>query len=260
MPTIAVGDIHGNLLALNHLLAQIVPRLRPEDTLVFLGDYIDRGPDSCGCVERIIRLKVEARFSVVTLLGNHEQWMLKSLRDPTCHSWIVGMEAFETIASYSADAAADLRAALEQAGLRLITEKITLPYHVFFDLLPLDHLRFFQQLELFHRTADVICVRAGVDLGGQLISQDPEIFVWGPDGFPDEYRGKDWVVYGHRNNTVEDSNGWPQPSVRVNRTYGIDTIAKGVLTAMRFPDTRIFQSRRYSVSNLRNELKRNERH
>jgi serine/threonine protein phosphatase 1 len=72
MATVAIGDIHGNLKPLEDLLSEVLPVLRPEDTLVFLGDYIDRGPDSRGCVERILRLKEQAAFSVVTLLGNHE--------------------------------------------------------------------------------------------------------------------------------------------------------------------------------------------
>jgi diadenosine tetraphosphatase ApaH/serine/threonine PP2A family protein phosphatase len=217
---------------------------RPEDTLVFLGDYIDRGPDTRGCVDRIMRLKAGADFAVVTLLGNHEQWMLKSLADPKSHSWVIGMEAFDTIESYSQHAARVLRSALEQAGIRLVTGKVSLPYHVFFDLMPPDHLKFFQQLDLFYRTPDVICVHAGVDLEGRLASEDSNIFTWGTGGFPDEYRGEQPVVYGHWNNTGEDENGLPRPLVRQNRTYGIDTIAKGVLTAMRFPDTKIFQSKR----------------
>ena len=45
MATVAIGDIHGNLGPLEDLLSQVVPEMRPEDTLVFLGDYIDRGPD-----------------------------------------------------------------------------------------------------------------------------------------------------------------------------------------------------------------------
>jgi len=112
--------------------------------------------------------------------------------------------------------------------------------------LPADHLRFFQQLELFHRTPDVICVHAGIDLAGRLVSEDPNIFTWGTGGFPDEYCGEESVVYGHWNDTGEDEDGLPRPCVRQNRTYGIDTIAKGVLTAMRFPDTKIFQSKRRS--------------
>jgi predicted MPP superfamily phosphohydrolase len=126
MATVAIGDIHGNLAALQDLLPKVLARVGPQDTLVFLGDYIDRGAHSRGCLERIIGLKDEAPCPVVTLIGNHEDWMLKSLRDFTSHSWILGMEAFETIASYSVDAAANLRQELERAGSCLITERVRL--------------------------------------------------------------------------------------------------------------------------------------
>ena len=66
MSLIAVGDIHGNISALDDLLNTISTELSPEDTLVFLGDYIDRGPNVRECVDRIIDLKATARFSVVT--------------------------------------------------------------------------------------------------------------------------------------------------------------------------------------------------
>ena len=60
MSTYAIGDIHGNLEALDSLLAQIEPELKTEDTVVLLGDYIDRGPNSKGCIERILQLRAAA--------------------------------------------------------------------------------------------------------------------------------------------------------------------------------------------------------
>ena len=243
MATIAIGDIHGNRGALEDLLAKLVPTLARSDVLVFLGDYIDRGLDSRGCVDRILDVRKEAPCPVVTLLGNHEQWMLRTHNDPASHSWILGMEAFETIASYSAEAAAHLRAEVENAGLRLFTEKVRLPYEVFFDHMPRSHLAFFRELKPFHQTDDVICVHGGVDLHGAAPNlQDPELLIWGPAGFPDGYRGPRSIVYGHWNNSAMDDSGWPCPRVLSNGTFGIDTISKGVLTAMRFPDGKIFQS------------------
>jgi len=57
MATVAIGDIHGNLSALEELLAKIMPTMGQDDVLVFLGDYIDRGPDTRGCLERLVRLR-----------------------------------------------------------------------------------------------------------------------------------------------------------------------------------------------------------
>jgi serine/threonine protein phosphatase 1 len=70
--TFAIGDIHGCLAALDALLDAIRPQ--PEDTLVTLGDYVDRGPDSRGVLERLIEL--QGRCRLVPLLGNHDEMML----------------------------------------------------------------------------------------------------------------------------------------------------------------------------------------
>jgi serine/threonine protein phosphatase 1 len=70
--TIAIGDIHGHSVALVALLAAVEPQ--PCDTLIFLGDYVDRGPDSCGVLNQLIELS--KRFQVVALMGNHEESML----------------------------------------------------------------------------------------------------------------------------------------------------------------------------------------
>jgi serine/threonine protein phosphatase 1 len=239
--TIAIGDIHGNLPALESLLAEVLPELQPGDHLVFLGDYIDRGPDSRGCVERIVRLRDEAPFRVVTLMGNHEQWMLKSLQDSTRHSWILGMEAFDTIESYSPEAAAILRDAIGELGTRIITDHPRLPYEAFFDAMPRPHLEFFEALEVWHRTPDVLCVHGGFDSSsGPVESQRPDDLIWGTDSFPDAYDGDERVVYGHWGNAVLEG-GRPRPRI-VNNTFGIDTLAHGVLTALRFPDERVLQS------------------
>ena len=70
--TIAIGDIHGYTAALNALLGAIDPR--PDDTFVMLGDYVDRGPDSRGVIDRLIALQERCRL--VPLLGNHDELLL----------------------------------------------------------------------------------------------------------------------------------------------------------------------------------------
>ena len=74
MATFVIEDIHGNLSSLNNLLSKVLTELGSEDTLVFLGDYIDRGPDSRRCVDRVIEVQNESPFPVVALCGNHEDW------------------------------------------------------------------------------------------------------------------------------------------------------------------------------------------
>jgi serine/threonine protein phosphatase 1 len=77
--TIAIGDIHGCLAALATLIEAIAPG--PEDTVVTLGDYIDRGPHSRGVLDRLIALARRCRL--VPLLGNHEELLLDTLHDIT---------------------------------------------------------------------------------------------------------------------------------------------------------------------------------
>ena len=71
----AIGDIHGELEKLDELLALLT--IEPGDKLIFLGDYIDRGPDSPGVIERLIELR--ERHDCVFLLGNHESMFLDFL-------------------------------------------------------------------------------------------------------------------------------------------------------------------------------------
>jgi serine/threonine protein phosphatase 1 len=93
--TIAVGDIHGCSAALAALLDAV--RLGPADTVVALGDYIDRGPDSRGVLERLLAL--EGRCRLVPLLGNHEELLIAAARDRTAaRSWLTlgGVEALRS--------------------------------------------------------------------------------------------------------------------------------------------------------------------
>ena len=70
--TIAIGDVHGCLAALRALLAAIDPQ--PDDTVVTMGDYVDRGPDSPGVLEELIALGSRCRLA--PLLGNHDEMLL----------------------------------------------------------------------------------------------------------------------------------------------------------------------------------------
>jgi serine/threonine protein phosphatase 1 len=243
MATIAIGDIHGNRKALQNLLEKLLPEMESGDELVFLGDYIDRGPDTFGCIETILKLQNELDSSVICLMGNHEDWMLRSYRDPEKHSWIVGMEAFETISSYSPDVADQIRSEIELSGIRIITEKLELQYHLFFDALPKVHLDFFLNLKLFYENEHGIFVHGGLDpVVESMREQDRESLLWGKDGFPEDYRGELPIVYGHSNDFIKRNDGSPLPRITNGKTFGIDTISSGVLTAIRLPDYRIFQS------------------
>lgn len=247
MATIAVGDIHGNLPALQDLLAQLQPELNDGDVVVFLGDYIDRGPDSRACIDSLLEFKQSTRAEVVCLRGNHEDWMLRTRGNYRRHSWLFGMDALVTVRSYSTDAAQTIRDAMAAAGAELVTGDVELPYGAFFDIVPPAHHAFFDTLALSIQTHDCICSHGGVDTRiAALRDQPAESLIWGGGTFPLGYAGERLLIYGHRNNANVDAQGRPQPAIYGN-TIGIDTISHGVLTAIRMPDARVFQSARYQL-------------
>jgi serine/threonine protein phosphatase 1 len=93
--TIALGDIHGCSSALDALIDAVVPG--PEDTIVGLGDYINRGPDSRGVLNRLIAL---GRYCcLVPLLGNHDQMLLEAWTGTHPTTWL-GMGGIATLQSY----------------------------------------------------------------------------------------------------------------------------------------------------------------
>lgn len=98
---LVIGDIHGCLTALNTLLAEV--GLQPEDTLVTLGDYCDRGPDTKGVLDRLIALR--ASHHLVALRGNHDAMLLAARQDfAEAFAWkqVGGMETLDSYGSLTA--------------------------------------------------------------------------------------------------------------------------------------------------------------
>ena len=79
MRILAIGDIHGCTIAFDTLLAQVAPQ--PEDLIITLGDYVDRGPDSRGVIDRILKLRETQQL--IAIRGNHDIMMLEARADPT---------------------------------------------------------------------------------------------------------------------------------------------------------------------------------
>ena len=101
MRVLAIGDIHGCLKALDTLLAAVAPT--PEDLLITLGDYTDRGPDSRGVLDRMVALHATGRL--VALRGNHDELFLEARAEPL-GMWIA-VGGRETMGSYDAFPTAD---------------------------------------------------------------------------------------------------------------------------------------------------------
>ena len=214
----AVGDIHG----CDDLLAELIERIDNdrrqrhalETVVVFLGDLIDRGPDSAKVIERL-RNYAPAGVRPVFLAGNHEEVLLRLLDgdDSLVASWLK-FGGLQCCASYGLDPKALARMRSREAGDAIR------------DAIPALHRDF---LASFHDTVRIggyLFVHAGIRPGVALDAQAQSDLRWIRQPFLDDRRDHGFiVVHGH---TISD--GVEQP---VNR-IGIDTGAyqSGVLTAL----------------------------
>ncbi|ACR79117.1 MULTISPECIES: metallophosphoesterase family protein [Kosmotoga] len=199
----AIGDIHGCLESLKKLIEKINPSRT--DMLIFVGDYIDRGPNSKGVVDFLIKLSRSRKC--IFIRGNHEQMLLDYLNGgKTRKLWhFNGMEY--TINSYG--------------GIDKIPEK---------------HIRFFEKTILFHETDEYVFVHAGVRPGIPLNKQKDGDLLW----IRDEFIYAEWpvkdkvVIFGHTPVLQE-------PLIMKDK-IGIDTgcVYGGKLTALRLDDMCFF--------------------
>ncbi len=125
--TYAVGDVHGRLDLLRRAVVAIHEHSRDAPfRVVFLGDYVDRGPDSCGVVELLLHL--QRRWPVVCLKGNHEEMMLQAVVEPDggrLERWLE-FGGRETLRSYAVREEDELAAALPQKHLHWMAELPTI--------------------------------------------------------------------------------------------------------------------------------------
>lgn len=204
--TYAVGDIHGSLGKLTRLIAACQQHADGREmTLVFLGDYIDRGPDPAGVVRFILGLQKDLPGRVVALMGNHEAMALEVFDGAIPLSvWLFNGGA-ATLKSYGATNVRDL---------------------------PRAHLDWMRALPLTYDDGRRFFVHAGVDPGKALEAQDAAALLWIREPFLQEERdyGR-LIVHGHTPVTTN------QPELRANR-LNLDTAAVfgGPLTAAVFDD------------------------
>ncbi len=206
MKIFAVGDIHGCYDALEELLDRL-PIDFEKDLLIFLGDYIDRGPSPRRVVDIILELVETYPGRIITLSGNHE-WMFKR--------YLKGIEP-EVFLFNGGEAT--LKDYFKNGRLEI----------------PEDHRRFFDSLKLYYETEDYIFVHAGIRPGVPLNEQDEEDLLWIREGFyfyPGKFPKK--VVFGH--------TPFPEPLDLEDR-IGIDTgcVYGGKLTAVELPEQKFYQ-------------------
>jgi serine/threonine protein phosphatase 1 len=163
--TFAVGDVHGCYTQLEAMLRRIEGY--GAGTVVFLGDYVDRGPNSCGVVRRLIEGPNSADWKWITLMGNHEDMMVGAQDGRYDEGWWLDNGGLETLTSYGND-------------------------------IPAVHLEWAASLQMIHQDEHRIFVHAGVRDGIYFEDQTANDLMWTrfPAGYSGEYWGKH-LVHGH---------------------------------------------------------------
>ncbi len=168
MRTLAIGDIHGCLRSLESLVHEV--GLTSEDTLITLGDYVDRGPDTRGVIDFLLSL--QDTHTLVPLRGNHEIGMLRALVDPRfAYSWLGPVwGGGATLNSYETDTLKDI---------------------------PDRHWEFLNQTLPYHEAEEHIFVHANLDPELACEEQDDEVIFWQRFGDPQPHYSGKTMVCGH---------------------------------------------------------------
>ncbi len=207
-----IGDIHGERQKAVSFI-ETLP-FASQDLVIFLGDYIDRGHDSRGMIDYLIKFR-KKHLNTIFLKGNHEDMFLSFIDNAFSEEVYFYNGGEATLRSY------DIPSSEYQYAKRYI---------------PYEHLEFLNKLPLYYETKDYIFVHAGLRPGIPLQEQDPEDLLWIRYEFiySDFNFGKR-VIFGH---TVVE-----EPLVMKNK-IGIDTglVFGGKLTALELPSIKFYFS------------------
>lgn len=227
----AIGDIHGRCDLLERLIVEIEQDAAslPDGTratIVFLGDYIDRGLQSRDVIDLLLSDRL-GKFDPVFLMGNHEEALLKFLDDESFGSQWARYGGGETLYSYGfqpPNTRGSLGSHEAMAAARTAWSKL---WAAFRERLPPEHLEFYQSLKPYYSAGDYCFVHAGLRPDKPMDEQNTRDMLWIRDEFLDDPRQfSHLIVHGHT----------PAEAVyRDNRRIGLDTGAflSGKLSAVK---------------------------
>ena len=185
----AIGDIHGCLDALKRLDWEL--RFQATDTVVALGDYVDRGPDSQGVIEYLIGLG--SRCKLIALRGNHEVMMMCARRDRAARMSWISFGGNKTLESYRASV---------------------------FDDIPESHWNFLESTLPYHETERDFFVHANASPDSPLAEQSDHMLYWEMFGTPSPHQSGRRMICGHSS----QKSGRP---LDLGHAVCIDTYAHG---------------------------------
>ena len=172
----AMTDLHGRFDLMNKALEEI--EKRNPDTVIFLGDYIDRGPQSRQIIERLMDGPPRG-WKWICLAGNHDRWFADIIRHHEHYSeWLIDCGGVTTMRSYGWEKG------------RAIDR----------NLVPKEHLDWIYGLPMYHETEHHVFVHAALDITKPMDQQTENMLTWGYwRGRDLAYNGK-YIVHGHDSN------------------------------------------------------------
>ena len=195
MNIFAIGDIHGcikQLVTLKDKIFNYPQYNKEEDLLLYLGDYIDRGPSSKDVIDHMLQLQTEGIKSIF-LMGNHEQFMIDFLFNKinNLNNWIMN-GADQTFKSYNIEVAEFIKDGFEDDNIDKLRD-------IFLSKLTKEHVYFFKNLELTYTMGDYLFVHAGINPEKPLSEQNKMDFLWSrSDKFFDKnFEFEKIIVHGH---------------------------------------------------------------
>lgn len=212
------GDIHGHLSKLKKIISSVSNDIKADDTFIFLGDYIDRGPASFEVIEFLIDFS--SKYKTVFLTGNHEDMFIRFVtKGDNYNNYIINGGGY-TIKSY----------------IKNLNEFC----------IPGNHKLFFNSLKLYYETDDFIAVHAGLNPDINLLNEQKRYdLIWIRENFY-KYPGR-WektIIFGHTPTPYINNSD----SVYIDEArniIGLDTNAMSdgfPLSCMRWPDRKIYQA------------------
>lgn len=165
---LAIGDIHGCVKTFKHLLLHEF-KIRKSDTVVCVGDYIDRGPDSKGVIDFILELKASG-YTVHTLRGNHEQIMMDSINSSTVNEVWIKNGGDQTLKSFGVN-----------------------DYSQFSG----EYRTFFEGTHHYLKHTNHIFVHAGLNMEIENPFDDKHAMLWIRDFYPHPFLDNRILIHGH---------------------------------------------------------------
>ena len=195
MNIFAIGDIHGclnQLVTLQDKIFNYPEYNKDEDLLLYLGDYIDRGPSPKDVINHILKLQTEGIKSIF-LMGNHEQFMIDFLFNKinNLRNWLMN-GADQTFKSYDIEVAEFIKDGFEDNNIDKLRD-------IFLSKLTKEHIYFFNNLKLTYIMDDYLFVHAGINPEKSLSEQNEMDFLWSrSDKFFDKnFEFEKIIVHGH---------------------------------------------------------------